>query len=148
MSSKYSAFSEEKKARIRRNALDYYHRNRRSISVKRKHERDTNPEFKIKRKQRETRYTASRRDYHLRKYYGITLVDQKKMYLGQNGKCAICLKRFDDIRNGKNAMHIDHDQDTGEVRQLLCGPCNCALGNLNEDVSIVRNVLKYLKKWK
>jgi 5-methylcytosine-specific restriction endonuclease McrA len=147
MSSVYSTFSEEKKARIRRSALAYYHRNRDPISVRRKHERDTNPEFKIKRKQRETRYTASRRNYHLKKYYGITLSDQDKMYRSQNGKCAICLRRFDDIHGGKNTMHIDHNHTTGEVRQLLCGPCNCAIGNLNEDIPTVRNVLKYLKKW-
>ena len=148
MSSKYSEFSDEKKSRFRRNALAYYYRHKNTIRIKRKQVRDSDPEFKMKRNLREAKYASTRRKYHLKKCYGITIDEQEEMYRSQDGKCAICQRRFEDITIGKNTLHVDHDHITGEVRQLLCGPCNCAIGNLNEDILIVYRVLEYLKKWK
>ena len=138
------------KDRNRKVALNYYHTHKDMISKRRKHERDTNPEYKVKRSQREAspKYKAMRRNYHLKTHYGITLEEQEQMYLNQNGKCAICLQRFEDIDNGKNTLHVDHDHTTGKVRQLLCGSCNCAIGNLNEDIFLFHKAIEYLKKWK
>ncbi len=146
--SAYSQLSEETKNRYRRSALAYYHRNRANISVKRKHERDTNPQYKIKRQKREDspKYRAMRRNYHLQKHYGISLDLWNSMYASQRGKCAICLVHFDTL-NEKD-VHIDHNHSSGQIRQLLCTKCNHAIGNLNENPVLFHRAIRYLKKWK
>lgn len=146
--SAYSKLSEEEKNRYRRHALAYYHRNRASISVKRKHERDTNPHYKIKRKKREDspRYRVMRRNYHLQKHYGITVDLWNDMYSSQQGKCAICLVSFATLK--PKDVHIDHNHASGQIRQLLCTKCNHAIGNLNENPVLFNRAIKYLKKWK
>ena len=47
---------------------------------------------------------------------------------------------------GKKGLVVDHDHKTGEVRGLLCGPCNRALGFLKEDISNFNNAIQYLLK--
>jgi len=85
------------------------------------------------------------REYEQNKYYrmeyGITLADYNRMLVDQNGKCAICK------RSGEK-LHVDHDHATGKVRELLCNSCNTALGFLNEDVSRLSAMRKYIQKHK
>jgi hypothetical protein len=43
---------------------------------------------------------------------------------------------------------IDHDHETEQVRDLLCRPCNLAVGLLRENIATAENLVIYLKKWK
>lgn len=74
------------------------------------------------------------------KKYGITEEHFEEMLSYQNNKCWICQKEFE------FSPHIDHDHVTGEVRGLLCYPCNSAIGNLQEDLDRITRALEYLKK--
>jgi len=66
------------------------------------------------------------------KAYGMTREDVQLLMFLQSGACAIC-----DTKHGQ--LVIDHDHVTGDVRGLLCGPCNSALGHLeNFDVERAR----------
>ena len=59
-----------------------------------------------------------------------------------DGKCSICRKKF--VRQ----FHIDHDHDTGKIRELLCNRCNLGIGYFDEDVAILMAALRYLQKHK
>ena len=70
--------------------------------------------------------------------YGITQEQYWAIYGAQGGKCAIC-----QVATGKTKrLAVDHDHTTGEVRGLLCGPCNQTIGRLPTG-SLVR-ALNYL----
>lgn len=80
---------------------------------------------------------CSAKDTWLRHRYGITEADFNEMLELQGGKCALC-------RRG-NARNTDHDHLTGEVRGLLCSPCNTALGVLGDNVDGLLRAIEYLR---
>lgn len=80
-----------------------------------------------------------------KRLYGITLEDYNTLLLNQDGLCAICSKpesvnRVDTIFS----LSVDHNHKTGEVRGLLCGKCNRALGNFFDSTELLQNAIKYL----
>lgn len=62
------------------------------------------------------------RDARLRRLYGITSSDYDVILAWQNGRCAGC-----GTLPKSRRLHVDHDHKTGEVRGLLCFPCNSGL---------------------
>lgn len=62
------------------------------------------------------------RGYELKRRYGLTSEDQRRLRDAQDGKCGVCRKPL------KERAHTDHDHKTGAVRGMLCGGCNIALG--------------------
>jgi hypothetical protein len=82
---------------------------------------------------------ANRRS-HLKRTFGITLAEYDELLARQDGGCAVCgTPPRDDI-----ALHVDHDHVTGEVRGLLCFPCNSALGRLEQSVDLAEAARDYL----
>ena len=79
------------------------------------------------------------RDRERARRYGITLEQLREMYARQNNACAIC------GRSGCELV-IDHDHITGELRGLLCIPCNILLGLVRDDPSILRAAAEYLER--
>jgi hypothetical protein len=91
---------------------------------------------------RETRqrlYGGSRH-YHLTRRYGISAAHAQELIDAQGGVCAICRERAPD--------HVDHDHVTGQVRGMLCLPCNTGLGHFNDDVEVMAKAIDYLNRWK
>ena len=80
----------------------------------------------------------SRRDFQLKKKYGINQKIYNDMLIQQNRKCKICDKRF------RSRLFVDHDHKTGKVRGLLCNNCNKALGLLYDSVSSLKRAFEYL----
>ena len=81
--------------------------------------------------------------------YGI----EKEQYLAklvkQGGRCKICLEYETDVdkRTGKvKGLSVDHNHETGQVRDLLCRGCNTSLGLLKEDPARIQNMLNYLEE--
>lgn len=66
---------------------------------------------------------AYRTNYHLKNTYGITSEDYDQKLLEQNGVCALC-----ETPPKKKRLNVDHNHETGEVRKLLCTPCNTKIG--------------------
>lgn len=82
------------------------------------------------------------RNSQLKANYGITLETYKIMERTQGGVCAICGK----LNSNGRALSVDHDHSTGDVRQLLCNPCNVALGNIRDNPIIARKMAEYLER--
>ena len=82
--------------------------------------------------------------------YGITESEYEvKKYL-QDHTCMICgTEGFIIGKNGHSEkLVVDHDHDTGQVRDLLCHNCNRALGLFQDNVEILSAACSYLEKWK
>lgn len=78
---------------------------------------------------------------NIKRYYGITPNDYNRMYEDQKGCCKVC-----GTQSGNTKFHIDHCHTTGKVRGLLCGPCNRALGLLNDNPLTILNLYHYISQ--
>ncbi len=74
--------------------------------------------------------------------YGLTQDEFDAMVLAQGGCCAIC------GRQSEGKFNIDHDHDTGNVRGLLCGPCNRGIGLLGDSAETLQRAVAYLERTK
>ena len=79
--------------------------------------------------------------YRVQKY-GLTVEQYNKLLTEQNNCCKTCDSELD---MGKHT-HIDHCHNTGEVRSILCAPCNQALGLLKEDASTMQRMIDYVSR--
>ena len=111
--------------------------------------RQRNPEKnrELQRQYREQNPEKCRRavtNSQLKKKYGITLDQWEQMLEDQDGQCGCC---------GVHQMYlderlcVDHDHETGKVRELVCRNCNLALGHLDHKVIFARCAVRYLKRW-
>lgn len=79
--------------------------------------------------------------------HGLTREQYQRMIQLQRDKCAICGKPESHKYKGKVVwLAVDHNHKTGKVRQLLCRSCNLMLGLVEENLSVLRKAISYLKK--
>ena len=121
--------------------------------------REKEIQLKYNNKNREYRKIAGRKwrkanpvkvkEARIFKKYGITMEDYERMYLNQNGQCAICKmpakSMFEKDTTRISMLCVDHCHRLGKVRSLLCGKCNKAIGLLREDCQILLNAINYIK---
>jgi len=94
--------------------------------------------------QRRRRHSVQRENW-FRSEYGISVADYDRMLADQGGACASCGRP--PSGNGVDAvLHVDHDHETCEVRALLCGPCNKALGIMRDDPDAIWQLLIYARR--
>ena len=84
------------------------------------------------------------------KNYGVSLEDYEFMLKRQGGCCAICKSSkpwgfVKEPKGSKEFFCVDHDHTTGEVRGLLCQPCNKGLGCFGDNPDYMREAIKYLE---
>ena len=92
------------------------------------------------------RYSLDRvRELRLPQMYGITVEEYNQRLKDQDGKCAIC---GSDNPGRKDAKYfaIDHDHETGKVRDLLCSHCNIGLGAFKDNPVRLEAAAKYLRE--
>lgn len=88
----------------------------------------------------------SRIDLLLRKY-GMTVIDYRRIYDRQAGRCGICSEsRSWDHKVGALPFVVDHDHSTGNVRGLLCGQCNSGLGFFRDNRDSLVRAVTYLDR--
>ncbi len=75
----------------------------------------------------------------LKQNYGLTVEDYNERLTAQGGVCAICGK------TEKGYLRVDHDHATGRVRGLLCNYCNVALGQVQDNIATLENMISYLR---
>lgn len=76
------------------------------------------------------------------KKYGLTKSEYNQMLNNQHGTCYICNRP-----PTSRKLHVDHDHKTQKIRALLCHGCNTSLGAVNEDITILINMIEYLKEF-
>ena len=114
--------------------------------------RQYNKEYRDKNRESLNRYDRDRyedrkdelRSNKFKRKYGITLEQRDKMIKEQNGTCLICKDIL--TLEGKGGCVVDHCHETGEVRGILCSPCNSGIGHLKDDVSLLYAAIEYLKR--
>lgn len=109
-----------------------YEKNKAAINERNRLADLRDPE-RVKRRQRR------RRRHHL-KLYGITLDQYYQLYAAQDGKCAICEIKAE-------VLNVDHNHTSGKVRGLLCHFCNLGIGNLRDDLNLVKKAAIYLETY-
>jgi hypothetical protein len=80
-------------------------------------------------------YTSDRQRLY---EYGMTRDEFDARVTQQAGRCPIC-------EASPAMLVVDHDHRTGMVRGLLCGPCNRALGHLQDRPDLCRAAAGYLR---
>jgi hypothetical protein len=71
------------------------------------------------------RYDYKRkREYNLRRAYGLSIDTVAEMIEAQQGRCALC--------RGEAVLVVDHDHASGRVRGMLCHRCNLLLGQIEK----------------
>jgi hypothetical protein len=137
------AHSEKGKAREKRYKTTQTHKNVQN-RWKRKDYKAHPEKYKIRNIRNHTNNPDTPYKGHLKHRYNLSLDDYNSMLIAQDYKCAICGVHQDNL---KKRLHLDHDHITGQVRGLLCGHCNRGLGDARENISILENMILYLKKY-
>tara|TARA_R110000796_G_scaffold228591_1_gene345768 strand:+ start:221 stop:556 length:336 start_codon:yes stop_codon:yes gene_type:complete len=81
------------------------------------------------------------RNFHYLQKYKIDVNEYNIMFKKQKGCCAGCNIHQKDI---EKRLCIDHCHTTNKVRKLLCHKCNTALGLVDENISTLKRLIKYL----
>lgn len=76
------------------------------------------------------------------KRYKINFDDLNNLLVAQDYRCFIC--KISQKELGKY-LSIDHCHTTGKVRGLLCNSCNNGLGRFKDNITYLKNAIKYLE---
>ena len=89
---------------------------------------------------------GTEKNRYLKRDHGITQADYDEMFLRQDGKCAICGSRPSGLSAAGRvrSLDVDHCHSTGQIRGLLCNPCNRGIGLLSDDPDRVLSAAFYL----
>lgn len=75
--------------------------------------------------------------------YGLNSVTLPEFYDKHGHRCGICGGTESRTQWG-NRLMVDHNHTTGELRGLLCSPCNSAIGLLGDDPVRLQAAIAYL----
>lgn len=78
-----------------------------------------------------------------RRSLGVTLEHLRDMHEKQGGCCAICQIPISLDRGANNPANVDHNDNTGKIRELLCGNCNRGIGLFFHNVDILKAAVDY-----
>src|ERR1035437_4788142 len=86
-------------------------------------------------------YKIATRKHNLKRSFGMTQQEYTLLYNQQEGKCLGCDKHFP-------ILSIDHCHQTNKIRGLLCQRCNLVIGNADDKVSTLRNLIEYIEHYR
>ena len=75
--------------------------------------------------------------------HDLTAEEFKIMFDSQNGKCGVCETDMDFLAK---STCVDHDHQTGLIREILCQKCNLGLGHFSDNIKNMRKAVAYLEK--
>jgi hypothetical protein len=83
-------------------------------------------------------------NWRLKREFGITLKQKEAIIKEQGYECPICGVSLELLE--PRFICVDHNHKTGEVRGVLCQPCNLAVGFIKENLNSIRKMGEYLTK--
>lgn len=132
---KYNASYRKKHTeKFRKYNLDYKQKNSEEIKKKRS----------VYRSKKTYKIAQQTREIKLKTRYKITKAEYDLLCASQDFCCSICGRQV----LWPERLNVDHDHKTKEIRGLLCGNCNRALGLLHDDIKSLKRAIIYLKKFK
>jgi hypothetical protein len=73
---------------------------------------------------------------------GITYEERDAVLIEQGLVCKACGK---DTPGSKKGWHVDHCHRSGKIRGVLCANCNVALGQVNDSIKHLKQLIRYLE---
>lgn len=138
-SQKYAASAKGKAARKAYEQTEAYKKSRKRTVKK----------YDDANRDRQRQYYAENKDQwrnrSLLKTYNLTLDEYNTLLEEQDHSCRVCGTHADETSRN---LAVDHCHETGKIRSLLCNKCNTALGLLNEDVDVMKKLIKYVEDHK
>lgn len=87
-------------------------------------------------------YKRRKKDSSVRTAYGIDLETYHNKLLAQGCKCKVCEVH---LPMSGHFTHLDHDHETGKIRDFLCTNCNRGLGHFQDNKEILMAAIEYLQ---
>lgn len=84
---------------------------------------------------------AANHEKRVQETYGLEKGQYAELYLFQGSLCALCRRATGKSRR----LSVDHDHATGNVRGLLCRPCNTLLGHARDREDFFERCVDYLQ---
>jgi hypothetical protein len=83
-----------------------------------------------------------------RSNYGLPAGEYRRMHDAQGGRCAICGREETSVHwsGTVRRLFVDHHHETGQVRDLLCMPCNMGIGQFRDDPDLLAKAIEYLNR--
>ena len=131
-----AAYKEKNRDEINKKSREYKEDNREDLNKKSKEY------YKLKFELNPTEERKRRKQILLKCKYGISLIEYNIILDKQEGCCAICNKHHTLF---KQALSVDHNHITGQVRGLLCNKCNLGIGIFSDNILLLENAIKYIK---
>lgn len=78
--------------------------------------------------------------------YGMTGEEVQIFEMVRGYRCEMCGDSPAELKGKLKTMCIDHCHETGEVRGLLCPPCNKMLGNAQDEIARLQSGIDYLER--
>ena len=120
----------------------YYYANRIKLLKKLKKKRKSFSKKKWTLIKRQVRIANRKR------LYGLSEEQYQKKLLRQGNKCAICRKTVQNPGVDHDRSCCNREGSCGKcIRGLLCLECNTFLGFAKDDIKILNNAIKYLKRY-
>lgn len=79
---------------------------------------------------------------HLKTLYNLSLEEHQELLVKQSYCCKGCGQHESIL---SRPLCVDHCHTTNKVRGLLCSSCNSAIGFVKDDVTVLLNLIEYLK---
>lgn len=86
-----------------------------------------------------------RRRAQLKRNYNLTIEEYADILENQDYSCGVC--GIDKCSSGRR-FAVDHCHKTGEIRGILCGRCNLALGQVDDSIEKLTQLIAYLDRHK
>lgn len=107
-------------------------------TYKKKHREENKEHYNELARERQKKNPLARKISDWKRKYNLSFEQFEQMRIKQNNQCKTCKREF------IKTPHIDHNHITGQVRGLLCGPCNRALGLIKESLETLKNMILLL----